>query len=115
MTDLDPTIFILDEAGDPVGRWRANKDDSPDRLHAVPKLNRAGEPIMEFVPVLDELTGLPKLDKDGRRVMEERQEMEMLPLDHPRVIAALAEYGLYVENNRILGIDRETADGLGSS
>lgn len=114
MTDLDPTIFILDEAGDPVGRWRANKDDSPDRLHAVPKLNRAGEPITEKVAVLDVVTGQPKLDKDGNRVMEEREEMEMLPLDHPRVTEALAEYGLYVENNRILGIDRATADELGA-
>jgi hypothetical protein len=110
MSDLDPAVFNLDQRGEPVGVWRPNKDTAPDRVHEVPALNRAGQPITERVPVRDE-NGNHELDADGGPKYEERVVMETLPLDHPRVTAALAEYGLYVEDGGIIvGVDRAQVD-----
>ena len=60
---------ILDNVGQPIGEWRANQDPADvQRFMEVPKTNAKGDVIMDGgVPV-----------------------MVRLPLDDPKVVAALA-------------------------
>lgn len=79
--DFGPQV-ILDAAGDPIGIYRDNQDpETIQRVHAIPQTNAKGDVI---------------LNAKGEPVMVE------LPLDHPRVTAALAAIGRVVDGTAIV-------------
>lgn len=85
MSDFAPHV-ILDAAGEPIGVYRENQDPADiTRLHAVPRVNAYGEPIIEG----------------------DEPAVQMLPLDDPRTVKQLEAEGLAVDGNVLVTVEAD--------